>query len=59
MSGSFESVRWNVCVQRLDLSLYSHLKDCFGNGVRSHVNSKGKIPSTGRGKGGDEVDVLL
>ena len=29
MSGSFESVRWNVCVHRLDLSLYSHPKEVF------------------------------
>ena len=30
MSGSFESVRWNACVHRLDLGLYSHLKEVFG-----------------------------
>ena len=47
MSGSFESERWNACLHRLDLSLYSHLKEFLGNGVRIHVNSKGKIPSTG------------
>ena len=47
MSGSFEFVRWNACVHRLDLSLYSHLKEFWGNGVRTHANSKGKIPSTG------------
>ena len=29
MSGSFESVRWNACVHRLDLSLYSRLKEFF------------------------------
>ena len=46
MSESFESVRWNVCVHRLDLGLYSHLKEFLGNGVRTHANSKGKIPST-------------
>ena len=45
-SESFESVRWNVCVHRLDLSLYFHPKEFWGNGVRTHVNSKGKIPST-------------
>ena len=27
MSGSFESVLWNACAHRLDLSLYSHLKE--------------------------------
>ena len=46
MSGSFESVRWNACVHRLDLSLYSHPKEFWGNGVRTHVNSMGKISST-------------
>ena len=49
MFGSFESVQWNACVHRLDLGLYSHLKEFWGgaNRVRTHVNSKGKIPSTG------------
>ena len=47
-SGSFESVRWNACVHRLDLGLYSHPKEFWGNGVWTHVNSKGKIPSTGK-----------
>ena len=45
MSGSFESVPWNVCVHRLDLGLYSHPKELGGGGgegVRTHVNSKGK-----------------
>ena len=46
MSGTFESVQWNACVHRLDLSLYSHPKESWGNGVKTHVNSKGKIPST-------------
>ena len=46
MSGSFQFVRSNPCVHRLDLGLYSHQKEFWGNGVRSHVNSKGKIPST-------------
>ena len=44
MSESFESVRWNACVLRLDLGVYSHLKESLGNGVRPHVNSKGKSP---------------
>ena len=68
MSGSFESVRWNACVHRLDLGLYSHPKELlvfclffclfvclfclfgffFFNGVRTHVNSKRKISSTGK-----------
>ena len=45
--GSFESVRWNACVHRLDLGLYSDPKEFWGNGVRSHANSKWKAPSTG------------
>ena len=32
----------------LDLGLYSHPKEFLGNGVRTHVNSKKKIPSTGK-----------
>ena len=28
-SGFFESVRWNACVHRLDLALYSHPKEGF------------------------------
>ena len=47
-SGSFESVRWNACVHRLGLGLYSHPKEFWGKGVWTHVNSKGKIPSTGK-----------
>ena len=46
MSGSFESVRWNACLHRLDLGLYSNPKEFQGNGVRTHFNSKGKIPCT-------------
>ena len=52
MSGSFEFVRLNACVHRLDLDLYSYSKEFWGNGVRNHVNSKGKIPCTG---GSEEV----
>ena len=44
-SGSFESVWWNACVHRLDLALYSHLKEFWGNGVKTYVNSKRKVPS--------------
>ena len=47
MSGSFESVRWNACVHRLDLGLYSHPKEFLGNGVRTHAYFDGKISSTG------------
>ena len=35
-------------MHRLDLGLYSHPKEFLGNGVRTQVNSKGKIPSTGK-----------
>ena len=34
-------------MHKLDLSLYSHPKEFWGNGVRTHVISKGKIPFTG------------
>ena len=30
------SVRWNACGHRLDLGLYSHPKEFWGNGVRTH-----------------------
>ena len=43
-SGSAESVGWNEYVHRLDLGLYSHPKEFWGNGVRTHVNSKRKFP---------------
>ena len=46
MSWSLESMWWNAWVHRLDLGLYSHPKEFLGNGVRTHVNSKGKILST-------------
>ena len=54
-------LRWTECVYRLDLGLYSRLKEILGTGVGTHVNSKGIIPSTrgsgveeggGRGRGG-------
>ena len=41
--GSFESIGQNACVH---LGVYSHLQELLGNGVRTLVNSKGKIPST-------------
>ena len=43
-SGSFASLQWNACVHRLDLGLYSHPKEFWGNGVRTHVKSKGQNP---------------
>ena len=48
ISGSFESVWWNACVHRVDLSLYSHPKEFWRTRVSAHVNSKGKILSTGK-----------
>ena len=33
-------------MHRLDLGLYSHPKEFWGNAVRTHVHSKGNIPST-------------
>ena len=30
MSESVDSVRWNACVHRLDLALYSHPKEFLG-----------------------------
>ena len=44
MPGSFEFVRWNACVLRLDLGLYSHPKEFWGNGIRNHAKSQGKNP---------------
>ena len=35
-------------MRRLDLGLYSQSKRVLGDGFRTHVNSKGKIPSTGK-----------
>ena len=57
MSGCFESLQWSACVHRLDLGLYSHLKEFSGNGVRTHVNSKRKIPSTGSSEEGQTRDA--
>ena len=37
-----------MCAQTKNLGLYSHRKECWRNGVRTHVNSKGKIPSIGK-----------
>ena len=47
-SGSLESVQWNACVHRLDLSLYSHPKEFWGMEFEPMFDSKGKIPSTGK-----------
>ena len=44
MSGSFESMWWNAIVHRLDVDSYFHLKEFWGNGVKTHVNSSKKSP---------------
>ena len=44
MSGSFESVRWNACVHRLDLGLYSHPKEFWGEWSRNPCQPQGKNP---------------
>ena len=43
-SGSFESVRWNACVHRLDLGLYSHSKEFFGEWSLNPCWLQGKNP---------------
>ena len=46
MSGSLESVRWNACVHRLDLDLYSHPKEFWGmesEPMLTHVNSSEEV----------------
>ena len=41
---SFQSVWWNARMHKLDLGLYSHMKEFLGNGVRTLVSSKEKNP---------------
>ena len=57
ISGSFESMRWNACVHGLDVGLYSHLKEFLGNRVRTNVNCKGKIRSTGNSEEDQTCDA--
>ena len=45
-SDKFTCYRTEIEVVDYALGLYSHPKEFLGNGVRTHVNSKGKIPST-------------
>ena len=52
MSGSFESVRWNACVHRVDLGLISYLKEFLENGVSIHVTSQEKNSLYQRFRGG-------
>ena len=43
MSGSFESLRWNACVHRLDLGLFSRPKEFFkGMESESMLTQRGK-----------------
>ena len=38
------TVQWNSYVHRLDLGLYSHPKEFWGNGVRTMLIPRGKSP---------------
>ena len=42
ISGSFEPVRWNACVHRLDLGLYSHPKSFGGIESETMLTSREK-----------------
>ena len=44
MSGSFEFVRWNACVHRLDLGLYSHPKEFGGKESEAMLAPREKFP---------------
>ena len=55
MLGSFECVRWNACVHKLDFGIYSHPKECWRNGFRNHINFKGKKPSHQKLRGGSNL----
>ena len=56
MTGTFGSMRWNAHVHTLDL-VYTLIQKCLGNGVRTHVNSKGKITSTRSSEEGQTGDA--
>ena len=43
MSGSFGSVRWNVCMHRLDFGSYSHPKEFLRNGVGVTLGKKSPL----------------
>ena len=57
MIGSLESKRWNTCVHRLDLDLYSHTTEVSGSGVRTHANFKGTMPSIRGSETGPTCDA--
>ena len=44
MSGSFQSVPWNACVHRIDLSLYSHPKEFWGMESEPKLTPREKSP---------------
>ena len=44
MSGSFESVRWNACVHRLDLGLHSRPKEFWGMESERVLTPSEKFP---------------
>ena len=43
-SGSFESMRWNACLHRLDLGLYSHPKEFWGMEFEPMLTPREKSP---------------
>ena len=49
MPGSLESVQWKcMCAQTIPWFILSSERVFWGNGVTTHVNSKGKIPCAGK-----------
>ena len=44
MSGSLEFVRWNACVHRLNLGLYSHPKEFLGMESEPMLTPREKSP---------------
>ena len=60
MSGSFESVQWNAyCVNRLDLSIYSHPKEFFREWSPSPCQLQGKNPLYWRFRGGSNPRTCI
>ena len=54
MSGSFESVRWNACVHRLDLSYSQSTERVFGEPMLTPKEKSPLRPGGGWGGGGGE-----
>ena len=44
MSRSFEPVRWNTCVYKLDLGLYSHPEEFWGMESEPKLTPRAKSP---------------